>query len=160
MKSDTLGSFLSWQGYKSLFGCYVVKLPTQVFKICTFCQFHNTKSSSQLMAAIPKERLISKERAFHATGCDFFEPIIVTEFRRKVKRWVCIFVCSLTRKVHVEVCYNMTCDSNLDAFFRFFNIHGHASCFIWCDNGTNLKAGSNALTSSFESVKWKGVVNK
>ena len=42
----------------------------------------------------------------------------------------------------------------------FFNTRGHATRFIWCDNGINLKAGSKALTSSFEGVKWKGVVNK
>ena len=43
-------------------------------KHCTFCQFRNLKSSSQLMVALPKERLISRERAFHVTGCDFFRP--------------------------------------------------------------------------------------
>ena len=54
----------------------------------------------------------------------------------------------------------MTCDSFLEAFFRFFNSLGHATRFIWCDNGTNLKSGSKTLTSSFGGVKWKGVVDK
>jgi hypothetical protein len=54
----------------------------------------------------------------------------------------------------------MTCDSFLEAFFRFFNTRGNAARFIWCDNGTNLKSGSKALTSSFEGVKWKAVVDK
>ena len=125
-------------------------------KNCTFCQFHNVKSSSQLMAALPKERLISGERAFHATGCDFFGPIFVTEFWRKIKSWGCIFVCFATRAVHLEVCYNMICDSFLEGFFRFLNTRGHATRCIWCDNGTNLKAGSKALTHSFERVKWSG----
>ena len=40
----------------------------------TFNQFKNAKSSSQLMAVLPKERLISGEHAFHATGCVFFWP--------------------------------------------------------------------------------------
>ena len=62
--------------------------------------------------------------------------------------------------MHLEVCYKMTCDSFLEAFFRFFNTCGHATRFIWCDNGTNLKAGSKTLTSDFEGVKWKGVVDK
>ena len=47
------------------------------FKKCTFCPFRNAKSSSQMMAALPKERLISVERAFHTTGCDFFGPIFL-----------------------------------------------------------------------------------
>ena len=48
----------------------------------------------------------------------------------------------------------------LEVFFRFFNSRGHSTRFIWCDNGTNLKAGSKALSSSFDSIKWKGVVDK
>ena len=31
---------------------------------------------------------------------------------------------------------------------------------MWCDNGSNLKAGSNELTNSFAGTKWKGVVDK
>ena len=56
-------------------------------KKCVFCQFRRAKSSSQMMAALPKERLLSGERAFFATGCDFFGPITVIEFRKKIKRW-------------------------------------------------------------------------
>ena len=84
----------------------------------------------QLMAALPKERLVSGERAFDATGCDFFGPIFVTEFRKKIKRWGCIFICVATRVVHLEVCYNMTCNSFLEAVFRFFSTHGHATHYI------------------------------
>ena len=54
----------------------------------------------------------------------------------------------------------MTCDYFLEAFFRFFNSRGHATRYIWCDNGTNLKAGSKALTQSFENIKWKNVIDK
>ena len=112
------------------------------------------------MAALLRERLISSERAFHATGCDLFGDMIVTEFRKTIKCRGCIFVCFATRAVHLEVCYNMTCELFLEAFFRFFSTRGHATKYIWCDNGTNLKAGSKALTHSFEGIKWKGVVDK
>ena len=112
------------------------------------------------MAALPHERLISGEHAFHTTGCDFFRHIMVTEFLRIIKRWGCIFICFATRAVHLEVCYYMTCDSFLEAFFRFFNTRGHATKYVWCDNGTNLKAGSKALTHCFEGIKWKGVIDK
>ena len=78
----------------------------------------------------------------------------MTEFRKIIKRWGCIFVCFAMKAVHLEVCYNLTYDSFLEAFFRFFNSRGHSTRFIWCDNGTNLKAGSKALSSSFDSVKF------
>ena len=49
-----------------------------------FCQIRNAKSSSQLMAALPTERLKSREQAFYVTGCDLFGPIFVTELRKKL----------------------------------------------------------------------------
>ena len=42
----------------------------------------------------------------------------------------------------------------------FFSTRCYATHYIWCNNGTNLKAGSKALTHSFEGVKWKGVVDR
>ena len=53
-------------------------------KNCIFCQFHNAKSSLQFMAALPRERLISDERAFFITRCGLFGPIFVTEIRKKL----------------------------------------------------------------------------
>ena len=99
----------------------------------------------QFMTALPKERLVSGERAFFVTGCDLFGPIFVTELRRKIKRWGCLFVCFSTRAVHLEMCYDMSCDLFLNVFFRFFGSRGHATCHISCDNGTNFKFGSIVL---------------
>ena len=74
------------------------------------------------MAALPKERLVSGERAFFVTRSDLFGPIFVTEFRKKIKRWGCLFVCFTMRAVHLEMCYDMSCDSFLNAFFPFFSV--------------------------------------
>ena len=41
----------------------------------------------------------------------------------------------------------------LRGLFSVFNSCGHSTRFIWCDNGTNLKAGSKALFSSFDIIK-------
>ena len=111
------------------------------------------------MAALPKERMISGERAFYITGCDLFGPIFVTETLKK-KHVGCIFVCFAARAVHLEVCHHMTCDAFLETFFDFFNSRGHATRHIWSNNETNLKAGSKAFTQSFENVKWKDVTDK
>ena len=114
----------------------------------------------QFMAALPNERLVSGERTFFINGCDMFGPIFVTDLRKRLKRWCCIFVCFPTRAVHLELCFGMSCDSILNAFFRFFNSTGNATRHIWCDNGSNFKAGSKALSQSFKNVEWKGVIDK
>ena len=46
-----------------------------------------------MMAALPGYRLKPFHPAFTYTGVDFFGPFNVTIFRRKVKRWICIFTC-------------------------------------------------------------------
>ena len=57
------------------------------------------------MAALPKERLVLGELAFFfVTGCDLFGPIFVTELRRKIKSWGCLFVCFATGAIHLEMC--------------------------------------------------------
>ena len=54
----------------------------------------------------------------------------------------------------------MSYSSFLNAFFHFFNSTSNATLHIWCDNGSNFKAGSKALTQSFKNVDWKGVIDK
>ena len=51
-------------------------------KNCVFCQLRNAESSTQFMAALPKERLVSGERTFFSTGCDMFGPFFVTDLRK------------------------------------------------------------------------------
>ena len=82
-------------------------------KNCVFCQLRSVESS--------KDRLVSGICAFFTTGCDMFGPFFVTILRKRLNRWCCIFVCFCTHVVHLELCFDMSCDSFLNAFFRFFN---------------------------------------
>ena len=58
---------------------------TRYIKKCVFCQLRTAKSSSQMMAALPKERLLSGERAFFATGCDFLAQFMLQNFVERSK---------------------------------------------------------------------------
>ena len=108
------------------------------------------------MGVLPKDRDLDCNRPFSVTGCDLFGPIIVVENIKSLKRWGCIFVSFASRAVHLEVCYNLSCDSFLEAFFSLFNSRGHATRKLWSDNGTNLVAGAKILRHRFDKVKWKG----
>ena len=48
-----------------------------------FCQLRNVESSTQFMAALPKERLVSGEHAFFSTRCDMFGLFFVTDLRKR-----------------------------------------------------------------------------
>ena len=57
-------------------------------KNCVYCQFHGAESSTQFMAALPKERLVSGMCAFLITGYNLIGPIFVTGTElKKIKRW-------------------------------------------------------------------------
>ena len=75
--------FLPWHGLKDLNLYYYQIVNGHLYPLHAGDQIKTAKSSSQLMAALPKERLIYGERAFYTTGCHFFGPIMVTEFRKK-----------------------------------------------------------------------------
>ena len=68
------------------------------------CKLRNAKSSEQIMAPLPRDRLLHGGRVFEVTGCDFFGPYFVSKYRKTTKFWVYIFVCFATRAVHLQVC--------------------------------------------------------
>ena len=60
---------------------------------CFICkQLLRARPLSPMMAALPSYRMQPFKRAFTNTGVDYFGPIEVNIFRRKVKRWGCLFV--------------------------------------------------------------------
>ena len=77
-------------------------------KTCMKCKLRAAKSSEQIMAPLPRDRLLQGGRVFEVTGCDFFGPYFVSKYRCNTKFWGCIFVCFATRAVHLEVCEKMT----------------------------------------------------
>ena len=88
-------------------------------------------------------------------GCDFFKPYYIVHGRKNLKHRVCIFTCFTTRAVFSEICENMSSNSFLNAFFRFFNTTSHATKEVWSDNGTNLVGeGGKELKRSLESINW------
>ena len=77
-----------------------------------------------MMAALPSYRIQPIQRAFTNTGVDYFGPIEVNLFRRKVKRWDCFFTCLSSRAVHIEMTYSLDTDSFFSCLSRFEDRRG------------------------------------
>ena len=90
-----------------------------------------------LMADLPRERVEKVEFPFTYVGVEYFGPIEVKHMRKTSKRWVCVFICLLTRAIHLEMVYSLDTDSCRSAVMRFTARIGHPS-IIWSDNGTNF----------------------
>ena len=74
----------------------------QVLRKCVSFRKRNEAPMQQLMADLPKERLIPFEPPFTYTGVDLFGPFHVKRGRRAEKVYGCLFTCFTSRAVHIE----------------------------------------------------------
>ena len=118
---------------------------------CFPCRRLSVKAASPQMSALPTCRLQVGRPAFNCTGVDYFGPIEVTIFRRKVKRWGCLFTCLTTRAVHLEMAYTLDTDSFLAAMLRFEQRRGTPAAY-YSDRGTNFVGAQNELQGCLDRL--------
>ncbi|XP_044764422.1 uncharacterized protein LOC123320987 [Coccinella septempunctata] len=99
------------------------------------------------MAPLPEMRLEPK-LPFQVTGVDYAGPMSIKSKSGRgfqmSKAYVCLFVCAITKAIHIELVTDSTKESFLLALKRFVSRRGRPSV-ICSDNGTNFKAASQDL---------------
>ena len=128
----------------------------RILNKCFTCKRFNAKPMTPMMAALPSHRLQPFQPAFARTGVDFFGPIEVNIFRRKVKRWGCLFTCLSSRAVHLEMSYSLDTDSFLSCMSRFENRRGTPAAY-YSDNGTNFIGAENELRACLERLDQENI---
>lgn len=109
----------------------------KVVQECQTCRIKHAKPAQPMMGPLPAVRLEPYLPAFTHTGLDYFGYIHVLVGRRLEKRWVALFVCMVTRAVHVEVAHDCSTDALILCLRNFMNICGKPRT-IASDNGTNF----------------------
>jgi len=124
---------------------------SRIFK-CLVCYRYRPVMSQPKMGNLPESRLIPSP-AFKITGCDYAGPfdIKIHTLRRSqtIKGYICLFVCFVSKAVHVEVTTDLTSDSYLAALTRFVSRRGLSSD-IYLDNGTNFVGASNHIKKTLK----------
>lgn len=95
---------------------------------CPECRRKFTaKPAGQMMAPLPKARLMYPLRAFERVGVDYGDPYLTKQGRGKTraKRYLCLLTCLSTRAVHLEMAYSLDTDSFINAFTRMVSRRGH-----------------------------------
>ena len=94
---------------------------------------------------LPKER-IDYVRPFNAVGVDFTGAyqIVSPETDEMEKAYVCLFTCTSSRAVHLELLHSLTTQEFLLTLRRFCALHSVPSILI-SDNGTNFVGCNNFL---------------
>lgn len=120
----------------------------KVIRSCTTCFKANPMKTVQLMGDLPSYR-VRPAPTFSNTGVDFAGPFLVksTSVGRKpliTKSYVCLFVCMLTRAIHIELVSDLTTEAFLAALRRFTSRRGVPNR-MFSDNATNFVGAQNEL---------------
>lgn len=125
---------------------------------CVICSRYRAKLYEQLMGDLPKERTKASKTFYH-TGVDYCGPFDVKaslgRSPKTYKAYVAVFICMVTKAVHMEVVTGLTTDAFIAAFRRFVGRRGFiGQIHIHSDNGTNFVGASKQLTKDIEAT-WK-----
>ena len=119
---------------------------------CVTCQRVKPQSTQQLMGDLPAERVTSG-RPFSISGLDYAGPfqIRTTKGRghRAYKGYIVVFVCFVTRAIHLELVSDLTTASFLSAYRRFAGRRGICQK-LFSDNATNFHGADNELKAMFQ----------
>jgi hypothetical protein len=99
-------------------------------------------SASQLMGNLPSLRL-KPARPFMNCGVDYIGPFLIRQVGRRSKTKF-LFICLVTRAIHIELVSDLTTESFLAALRRFMARKGR-SHNIYSDNATCFKGANNTL---------------
>ncbi|XP_043263915.1 uncharacterized protein LOC122404086 [Colletes gigas] len=138
--------------YWPISGKSIVK---QVLHKCIRCCKYNPKTPQYLMGNLPKNR-VTYTRPFEAVGIDYCGPFLIKEkkFRNqtKLKCYVVVFVCFVTKAIHLELATDLTTESCLGALKRFLARRGKPR-HIYSDNGTNFVGAKNEIRQTLDFLR-------
>lgn len=129
---------------------------------CKKCWNLRPKAYQPPMGNLPEMR-ISKLKPFSCVGVDFAGPINTTLARirgaKTCKSYICVFVCFVTKAIHLELSSELSTDAFLAAFRRFIARRGRCSK-IYSDCGSNFLGANRQiketlkLISAKENISW------
>uniref|UniRef100_A0A8D9AJE5 Integrase catalytic domain-containing protein n=1 Tax=Cacopsylla melanoneura TaxID=428564 RepID=A0A8D9AJE5_9HEMI len=125
-------------------------------KKCNHCFRLNPKPTFPLMADLPPFRVQETKSAFTHTGIDYAGPFHITLGRRRgiksQKAYLCLFICLVTKAVHLELVSDLSTALFMAALKRFVSRRGPVSV-IYTDNGTNFIGCKNELDVLYKFLK-------
>ncbi|XP_061709504.1 uncharacterized protein LOC133519514 [Cydia pomonella] len=115
-------------------------LARKIFYDCVICKRLRGKTLTPFMGNLPEER-ITPTYPFLTCGVDYAGPVFILNRKGRgaqtVKAYICLFVCFVTRAIHLELVSDLTTDAYLLALKRFIARRGKPN-EIFSDNGRNF----------------------
>ncbi|XP_050303758.1 uncharacterized protein LOC126741403 [Anthonomus grandis grandis] len=139
------------------------RIVRKVIHKCHICWKVNPKPYQPPMGNLPKFRVSANSKAFINCGLDLCGPFPITIGRlrgAKVhKAYVCLFICTSTKGVHLELLSDLSAEAFLAGLRRFVARRGKV-LNLYSDCGTNFIASEKYLRQIFlksaevEPITW------
>lgn len=114
---------------------------------CIRCFRANPKQCSQQMGNLPKYR-VNRDFVFNSVGVDLCGPFFIKNRGQRKgsprKNYVCLFVCLVTKAVHLEIISDLTSQAAIATLKRFIARRGKCSKIV-SDNATNFVGANREL---------------
>lgn len=121
-----------------------VALVKKITHECLHCRKYQGKVINQHMADLPCDRVLSDKPPFTNTGVDLFGPFNVVRGRASVVRFGVIITFLSSRAIHLEVVFDKSTDSFIQALRRFIARRGQVQV-MRSDSGTNFVGAEREL---------------
>ena len=123
-------------------------------KNCVRCTRFSNTSPHQQMGVLPSVR-VTPTPVFYYTGVDYAGPVYIRTTKgrghKATKGYIALFVCMVTKAIHIEIVSDYTSTTFLAALRRFIARRSKPKV-IFCDNGTTFKGAQSELRRLFDKT--------
>ncbi|XP_047040011.1 uncharacterized protein LOC124644582 [Helicoverpa zea] len=132
-----------------------IKTTKAQLRNCVTCRKHAARKEHQLMGDLPAARA-NPAPPFYHTGVDYtgFVEVKANKGRgvRTTKGYVAVFICMVTKAVHLELVSDLTSSAFLAALSRMAARRG-APRHMYSDQGTNFIGANRSLREEYEEIQ-------
>ncbi|XP_061141400.1 ninein-like protein isoform X3 [Syngnathus typhle] len=119
---------------------------------CCICGKLKVTPAQQITAPLPRDR-VTESPPFEVTGVYFAGPLYVkVKGHQPVKAYTALFICAVTRAVHLELVSDQTTENFLLALKRFIARRGLCR-IIYSDNAKTFKRADKDLKEVWNTMK-------
>ncbi|XP_075159311.1 uncharacterized protein LOC142232399 [Haematobia irritans] len=137
--------------------CWIIRAKNLIkarINRCKECTISRQQRQGQIMAPLPEERT-TFGRPFATTGVDYAGPFDIKNVHgrgcRITKGYICLFICFVTKAVHLEPVGDLSTPAFLAAFSRFVSRRG-CPRKMYSDNGRNFVGAARDLDANLKKV--------
>jgi hypothetical protein len=129
---------------------------------CVKCAKVKPIKISELMGNLPAYRITQSTRPFINTGIDYAGPILTKQSRgrgtKSVKSYISLFICLVTKAIHLELVSDCTSESFINALKRFMARRGKPSIIV-SDNATTFKGADREIQNCIKAAKVRSFID-